>query len=250
MAGLLGEAAFPEWTRTRWPWDTRGVELRDLYLLLASACAGAVIAILYFVRPTGLFIGGGRRLPKRFEVKDIPTGDIPTDAQRPLDQLTEKLKGMGFETADLPVRVPLLQRFGYRLVLVPFVHPGDSTYFWLGIEAGLHPRAQLMLHIVTPLSGGRRVETTTLAPLDHLKHPEGVDAQVVLDADSVEEIWGRHRRALFRYERKERMPTPPEEWRACAAQTYEAWVQVAVRAHRLQLEANGVMYKIRGRTSI
>lgn len=219
--------------------------LRDLYLLLASAALGAIVAVLYFNGPARLFVGSRHRLPKRFEVKDIPTGDIPADAQKPLAQLTAKLQGMGFVSADLPVRVPLLQGFGYRLLLVPFAHPDESTFFLMGIEAGLHPRTQLMLHILTPLSGQRRVETTTLAPLDLVRHPQGVDCQVVLDADSVEEIWSRHRRALFRYERQERLAIAPEAWRTFAAEAYEAWLQAAVRSHRLQLEANGVMYKVR-----
>ncbi|MBK6689215.1 MAG: hypothetical protein IPG45_32410 [Deltaproteobacteria bacterium] len=219
--------------------------LRDIYLLLASTALGAIIAVLYFTGPARLFVGSRSRVPKRFEVKDIPSGDIPSDAQKPLDQLTTKLRAMGFEVADLPVRVPLLQGFGYRLLLVPFVHPDESTFFLMGIEAGIHPRTQLMLHILTPLSEGRRVETTTLAPLDDLRHPAGVDCQVVLDANSVEEIWSRHRRALFRYERKDRRPVQAEAWRLFAAEAYEAWVQAAVRSHRLQLEANGVMYRVR-----
>ena len=96
-----------------------------------------------------------------------------------------------------------------------------------------------------PPSEGRLVEPTTLAPLDDLRHPAGVDCQVVLDANSVEEIWSRHRRALFRYERKDRRPVQAEAWRLFAAEAYEAWVQAAVRSHRLQLEANGVMYRVR-----
>jgi hypothetical protein len=49
--------------------------------------------------------------------------------------------------------------------LVPFVHLDDRCVFVMGIEAGWRSRSELMLHIVTPLDGERRVETTSLAAL-------------------------------------------------------------------------------------
>jgi hypothetical protein len=117
----------------------------------------------------------------------------------------------------------------------------------MGIEAGLHPRTQLMLHIITPLSGGRRVETTTLEPLDGLMRPKDVDVRVVLDAESVEEIWSRHRLALNNHHRSDRIAVDPDQWRDLASAAYDGWVQAAVRSQRLQLEKNGEMYKVRGR---
>ena len=102
-----------------------------------------------------------------------------------------------------------------------------------------------MLHIITPLSGGRRVETTTLEPLESLIRPTDVDVRVVLDAESVEEIWSRHRLALNNHERAERVSVDPDHWRDLASSAYEGWLQAAVRSQRLQLD--GEMYKVRGR---
>jgi hypothetical protein len=217
-------------------------------LHIALAVLALVGIVLLLSRPSGLFTGGRRRLPKRFEVKDIPNGDIPSSAKQPLDFLTTKLGSLGFRPADLPVRVPALQSFGYRLLLVPFAHVDESTYFLMGIEQHLLPKSELMLHIITPLTGRRRVETTTLGALETLSHPPGtVEFRVVLDADSVEEIWSRHRLALSTHERSERQVITPEEWRDHAAASYDAWVQSAVRAQRLQLESNGQTYRVRGR---
>lgn len=214
--------------------------------LVLVAVAG--VALLLFQRPRGLFTGAKRRLPKRFDVKDIASGDIPSSAKRPLDFLAAKLTTLGFQVADLPVRVPDLQSFGYRLLLVPFVHLEESTFFLMGIEQHLLPHSELMLHIITPLEGKRRVETTTLDVLEMLAHPpETVGLRVVLDADSVEEIWSRHRLALQKYQRAERVAVSAEDWRIHAAAAYDAWVQSAVRAQRLQLEANGRTYRVRGR---
>jgi hypothetical protein len=181
-------------------------------------------------------------------VKDIPNSDIPSSAKQPLEFLTSKLGSLGFRPADLPVRVPALQSFGYRLLLVPFAHVEESTFFLMGIEQHLLPRSELMLHIITPLNGRRRVETTTLGALETLAHPpDTVGLRVVLDADSVEEIWSRHRLALSGHQRSERQTITPEEWRDHAAAAYDAWVQSAVRAQRLQLESNGQTYRVRGR---
>lgn len=217
-------------------------------LFVAVAVLAFAGVVLLLARPTGLFSGGGGRLPKYFVVKDIPTADIPSGAQRPLDFLTKKLAGLGFKPADLPVRVPALQSFGYRLLLVPFANTTESTFFLMGIEQHLFPRTELMLHIITPLTRGRRVETTTLPALENLAEPaDTVDLRVVLDADSVDEIWSRHRLALSSHERSERATVIPEQWRECVAAAYEAWVQSGVRAQRLQLEANGQTYRVRSR---
>ena len=92
-----------------------------------------------------------------------------------------------------------------------------------------------------------RDRTSTLSPLEALRRPPDVEAQVVLDAESVEEIWSRHRLALGRHERGERLAVDPEAWRRYAAEAYEGWVQSAVRSQRLQHDANGQMYKVRPR---
>jgi hypothetical protein len=118
----------------------------------------------------------------------------------------------------------------------------------MGIEQHLLPRSELMLHMITPLTGKRRVETTTLGMLETLaRPPDTVDFRVVLDADTVEEIWSRHRLALSTHQRSERQVITPLEWRDHAAAAYDAWVQSAVRAQRLQLESNGQTYRVRTR---
>jgi hypothetical protein len=232
----------------RHTWDAFASVIEPELTYVVVAALAFVGVVLLLARPTGLFSGGGRgRLPKHFVVKDIPSNDIPSGAKRPLDFLTKKLTSLGFRVADLPVRVPALQSFGYRLLLVPFVHEGESTFFLMGIEQHLLPKTELMLHIITPLSEGRRVETTTLPALQNLAQPPRVESRVVLDAESVDEIWSRHRLALSSHERSERAPIMAEQWRQYAAQTYEAWLQSGVRAQRLMLEADGETYKIRSR---
>jgi hypothetical protein len=232
----------------RHTWDAARTVLEPDLTYVALAALAFVGIVLLLARPSGLFSGGGRgRLPKHFVVKDIPSTDIPSGAKRPLDFLTKKLSSLGFRVADLPVRVPALQSFGYRLVLVPFVHESESTFFLMGIEQHLLPKTELMLHIITPLTEGRRVETTTLPALQNLAQPPRVESRVVLDADSVEEIWSRHRLALQTHERCERAPVSADQWRQYAAQTYEGWLQSGVRAQRLMLEADGETYRIRSR---
>ena len=156
----------------------------------------------------------------------------------------EKLRRLGFAPADLPVRVPALQSIGHQVLLVPFAHPEESAIFLMGIESRL-PRTELMLHIVTPLKNGRRVETSTLAALRHLRPPEAVDVRVVTDAESIDEIWSHHRRALMAYERAERQAIDPEGWKVPIAQAYDAWVQAAIRSRRIQLSRDGATYQLR-----
>jgi len=218
------------------------------YAVVALAASAGILALVLWGRgPTRLLTGRRGRLPRELELKDIPSGDIPADAREPLAYLTEKLTDLGFEVADLPSRVPALQRFGHRLIVVPFVHLDERAYFLMGIEAGIHPSTQLVLHIITPLADQRRVETSTLEVLATLRPPSKVSVQVVLDAESVEEIWSRHRRALTEHCRDERLEVTAEQWRETAYQAYGGWVQSAVRAQRLQLEADGQMYRVRAR---
>lgn len=225
-------------------WDAAAVE-PAIWMLLAGGLALSGLALHRFLFTGGLFTGGAARIPKRFIVSDLATTEIPNDARRPLDYLSDRLKRLGFIPADLPVRVPALQSFGHRVVIVPFVHSGESAIFLMGIESRWAPRAELMLHILTPLRDGRRVETTTLAALRHLRPPESVDVRVVLDAGSVDEIWSQHRRALMKHERSARLPIDPGTWKVPVAQAYDAWVEAAVRAQRLKLSRDGAAYHLR-----
>lgn len=217
------------------------------YLAVALLACFGIAVILWSGRSRGLFTGGRDRLPRRFEVGPLGPADLPYEARRPVEFLTRKLLTLGFIQADEPTRVPALRRLGYELLIVPYVHVDEGTFFLMGIEAGFGPGAQLMLHLLTPLSGGRRVETTTLSPLTNLMRPPHVEAQVVVDAESIEEIWSRHRLALARHERSEREVVEPEAWRQHTANSYEAWLQAAVRAQKLTLESDGRMYRVRPR---
>ncbi len=213
--------------------------------VLVSALA--LLIALWLTRPPRLFLGGKVRIPKHFEVAAFTAEPVPPDAIEPVRFLEQKLQRLGFSPAEGPVRAPALEGFGKKLLLITFSHLDERALFLLAIEADFGRRASLMLHIITPLTEQRRVETSTLAPLLLLATPPRVEAQVVLDADSVDEIWSRHRRALLHYGRDERLPVQPQAWQTLAAEAYEGWLQSAIRAHRLQLEPNGTMYKIRGR---
>lgn len=215
-------------------------------LAVLLVALGALCITVWLQRPAGLFTGRSARLPRRLEAVALE-GRVPFDAQGPLDYLSERLERLGFRSAGGPTRVPAFDRTGHRLLLVPFVHDDERAYFLMGIESGVAPRSELMLHIVTPLEGNRRVETSTLPMLTEVRPPDAVQAQVVLDADSIDEIWSRHRRALLQHERKERSPVSPERWEEVARQAYESWLQAAVRAQRLVLEPDRDRYRVRPR---
>lgn len=208
-------------------------------LVMFGALGAGVL--LWLGRPD-LLSGGRGRLPRRFEVTELDGAKVPLDARQPLAYLAERLGRLGFVPADLPMAVPTVTGWGRRLLLAPFVHPDEHALFVMGIEARWVGGSPLMLHVVTPLKGNRRVETSTLPGLRQIARPPGVDARVVLDAATVEELWSRHRLALNHYERAERQPVAPEDWRRHAAAAYESWLQVALHDRRLRLEATGEAY--------
>ena len=220
------------------------MELGPLLGIIALAGLLAV-GLVRLTLPRGVFSRGNGRIPKYFSVADITDGQIPADAQRPLAYLTEKLTRLGFVRADLPVHVPTMQTLRQRLLIVPFVHTGERTLFVMGIETRWPPRSELMLHLVTPMQDGRRIETSTLAALQQIRPPANVDLRVVLDADSVEEIWSRHRRAHTHNARGERDVIELDEWRTLMTLTYEGWLSAALRAQRLRLNKDGLTYRLR-----
>lgn len=220
------------------------------YIAAISAFIG-ILLILLGGRSSPRPFGQTGKLPLTLELIDVVQSEIPGDARAPLDYLIAKLSSMGFKMVELPIRVPGFHRAGPRVHIVPFVNPDERTYFLMGIrgslEGILNPKSQIMLHIITPMLRGGRVETTTLEVLGSLAKPEQVDVRIVLDAETVEEIWSRHRRALTEYRRDERSEITSEGWREHAAAAYQAWIQSAVRAHRLQLDPEGRMYRVRSR---
>lgn len=221
--------------------------LNPFMVALAIFVLAGLAAYGWLRRSAGLFTGRRARLPQALETSPVSGDAVPIDARAPLDYLTRRLEGLGFVPGGGPVRVPAFERAGHRLLLAPFVHVGEGAYFFMGIEAGVAPRSELMLHIVTPLTDGRRVETSTLPSLTAVRPPVAVDLRVVTDADSVEEIWSRHRRALTAYERKERAGATEGGWPSCVVETYRDWLQAAVRAHRLVLDPARGWYRVRPR---
>jgi hypothetical protein len=227
----------------------------DLELLAGATLLSTLVVLAWMslerlLFPSGLFSRGAGRIPKKLLVQEVSFDDVHGDPKKHLDFLSEKLERLGFVRAQQPVRVPVLQSIGYEVLLVPFANTHEGAIFLMGIESRSFARVpDLMLHIVTPMSGARRVETTTLAALQHIRPPASVDLRVVLDAESVEEFWSRHRRALTSYERAEREPVNIGVWKALVAQAYEAWVEAAVRAQRLRLSKDGLTYRVRAPTN-
>lgn len=218
----------------------------ELWVALAVG-SGLVALFLVVGNPLHRLRRRRSRLPRALELVAINEHELPDDARAPLAFLTGRLSELGFEEADTLASVPAMRRFGHRMYVAPFVHAHEQAYFLMGIESGLQPKSQLVLHIISCLDDGRRIETTTLEALDHLRPGAGVEAQVVLDAETVDEIWSRHRLALTQHRRELRRPARPDAWRGAALAAYEGWVQSAVRAQRLQLDADGEMYRVRSR---
>lgn len=218
-------------------------------LVYAAIAGGALVGIVAILLSSALDWWRLRqmRLPRRLSFERVEGAELPEDARAPLAFLRERLRPLGFTELDGPVLLTSLSQVGHRLWLVPFVHEDERAYFFLGIDAAVSPSSELAIHIVTPLVDDRRVETTTLEVLGQLIRPEAVAAQVVLDAESVEEIWSRHRRALTRFERSERLEVRATDWPPLARAAYESWLRAAVRSQRLILDHRQQTYRVRRR---
>jgi hypothetical protein len=216
--------------------------------LVATGTVLAWLSLERILFPSGLFSRGAGRIPKRLQVQEVAYADVTGDPRKHLDFLSDKLARLGFVRADHPFRIPILQSIGYEVLLVPFANAEERAIFLMGIEARSFARVpDLMLHIVTPMSNEKtcRVETTTLGALQSIRGPAQVDLRVVIDAESVEEFWSRHRRALTSYERAERQSVSIGTWKPLISAAYEAWVEAAVRAQRLRLSKDGLTYRVR-----
>jgi hypothetical protein len=219
-----------------------GVNPFTLALLLCGILF--VAGLLVVRRPSRLFTSPGTRLPQRLALADHE-GALPIDVRAPVEYLRDRLGALGFEPLHPILRLPDFERLGHRLLLFAHHHPEERALFLMAIESGLVPDAQLMLHVYTPLTGARRLETTTLAALGVIRPPKGVTLNVALDVDRVEELWHRHRRALTAFERKERSELAAEGWREDVAKVYASWLQAGVRAHRLVLDGSRARYRLR-----
>jgi hypothetical protein len=215
-------------------------------LLIVLLAGAAALLLRHLLRPTGLLHGGsGSLIPKELEVFDVAESDVPFDARQPLRYLGERLQTLGFERIHSTVRIPTRRYRNRQMLLVPFLHSKESALFLMGIEPGWPPRSELVLHIITPLTQARRVETSTLFGLTEIEPPSVVDINVVTDADSIEEIWSRHRRALTDYKRCERSAVPNSDWLSLVSSAYRDWVKAGLQAKRLSLTKNQTAYRFR-----
>lgn len=219
-----------------------GLDPFEITILVIGALGALILLILG--RPA-LMSGGRGRLPKRFELVELGHVRIPKDVREPLAYLSTSLSRMGFTSPEKPLRPPVMSGFGRHLMLVPFVHEKEKALFIMGIESQLFGNSEMMLHIISPLENEQSIQTTTLAGLTEVTRPPGVDVQVVLDADSIEEIWSRHRRALLEHELALRTPVTVDNWRNHAGFAYEAWLKSALHANRLTLDLKSNSYRIR-----
>ncbi len=213
---------------------------------IATLTVGAIGVVVFLIikRPALLSSGQGR-LPKRFELVELGGVKVPKDVREPLAYLSASLGRMGFIAVAEPLRAPAMTGFGRHLLLVPFIHPKEEALFIMGIESQVLGSSEMMLHIISPLSEGRSIETTTLTGLADMARPPGVDARFVIDADSIEEIWSRHRLALTEHERSSRATVTATNWRKHAGATYDAWLRAALRANRITLDLRSNSYRIR-----
>ncbi|MEM1025327.1 MAG: hypothetical protein AAGD10_20795 [Myxococcota bacterium] len=219
-----------------------GVNPFTLALLLCGILVVSVLLVLR--RPSRLFTSLGTRIPRQLTLA-AHEGPMPIDVRAPVEYLGDRLSGLGFQALNPVMRLPDFERLGHRLLLFAHHHPQEHALFLMAIESGLVPDAQLMLHVLTPLDQGRRLETTTLAALGSISSPKGVTLTVALDVDRVEELWHRHRRGLASFERSERRPPSAADWPQEVAEVYASWLQAGVRAHRLVLDGRKARYRLR-----
>jgi hypothetical protein len=217
------------------------------YFLIVAALAVVTLGFLLFTRSHGFYTDPSARLPKSLELKASSIERLPLAIARLGQALGEKLARSGFSPALGVWKVVRGPRFSYRVYLFPFVHPSEQALFVMSVAGSWSQRPELMLHIITPLEGERRVETSTLLALRELRAPPLVDLRVVVDAATVEEIWSQHRRALFGYQREERRPVDESTWRSLFESAYKAWLEAAVRAQRLQFAGSDQVYRVRER---
>ena len=222
-----------------------GLDPFEITVLLIGVLGAA--GLLLMGRPA-LLSGGRGRLPKSFETSELGPIQLPKDTREPIAYLAESLGRLGFLEADPPVRVHAQTGLWRHLLLVPFIHPEEQALFILGIESVPFANSEMMLHILSPMADRQTVETTTLVGLDELVRPPGTDLSVVIDAESVEEIWSHHRRALTRHERALRRPVTKANWRSHVSTTYDSWLVAALKCNRLTLDSAGEAYRIRPQT--
>lgn len=227
--------------------DDRAVLVDPSYFLVVAALAVFTLGILLFTRSHGFYSDPATRLPKSLDLRPVAFERLPVGVARLGQALGEKLVRCGYEPVTEVWKLARGPRLTHGVYLFPFVHSSESALFVMSVASTWAARPELMLHIITPLEGERRVETSTLLALRELRAPPLVDLRVVVDANTVEEVWSHHRRALFGYQRQERERVDESTWRTLFEASYRAWLEAAVRAQRLQFAGSDQIYRIRER---
>jgi hypothetical protein len=217
--------------------------------LIVAIAAGVVALAIQYIYAAGFFESPGVRLPKDLRLTDVLSQPLPISAHRPIRALSDKLIKNGFSGLIGLWRAKGIRRFAHRVYLAPYVHEDESVLLLLTLVSSWRPRVEIMLHLITPLSDGRRVETSTLGVLRDIRPPTEVDYRSAADAVTVEELWSRHRRALTDYQRSERLPLQAEDWQTWVEASYASWLQAAIRAQRILLANTHTtsVYRIRER---
>lgn len=211
-------------------------------LLYAAVLVFSTVGIAWLLmqpqRPTRLKTP--QRLPGLLEFAPFKERKLRPDAQKARDFLNERLTRFGFEAAH-----PLMAitNADLKLALQTYVHPEERVFVYLGLEQS-GAETYLMLHVVTPLSEKRRVETTSLEFLHHLARPEGVALRFATDIDRVEQLYSLHRMALGQFARAERHPAEPNQWATYLQESYRGWLKAGVLAQRVRLNADGCSYRL------
>lgn len=177
-----------------------------------------------------------RRLPRRLQLRPATEAELPRVLQEVAAELKERWPQLGFEPPSMQVAEP-------AGLLLAAVNPEERVLFMLVVDT---EDARFGLHAVTPLTDGRRAETTTIGGLGELLRPEGVSLTLAEPETTLDAFWAAHRRSLMSFERKERAPIP-EDWGALAADVYGAWVRAGVRAQRLARDKDPRLLRLRER---
>ncbi|MGF1508841.1 MAG: hypothetical protein ACFB9M_04975 [Myxococcota bacterium] len=211
-----------------------------LALLLLGFAVG--VAAWLWRAPAGVFTGGRVHLPQKLRIRPVTRSRVPRDATIPVAYLSQRLNDLGFRPYEPVLALPDFQRWGRRLVALAYVHPDERAVFLMAVASSWMGRSELMLHLITPLTGERRVETTTLSTLRRLGPPEKTTLNVVDEVERVEEVWSAHRMSLTNFERREREALRSVEELVRA--TYDGWLAAGVTAGRLALDPSTRMYRM------
>lgn len=176
-----------------------------------------------------------RRIPRELELKDAP-GVPSAGLSEALERLRPRWEALGFSP---PSGVFYVSEDAHLVVVQNPEERVVCALAWdrLGEVAALH--------LITPLSDARRVETSSLDVLQGWLCPPEVTLQLGPEDLCFDELWAAHRRALMNFERRERQPI--DDWRALLATSYRAWIAAGVRVQRLARDVDPTQLRLRDR---